>query len=258
MQAETHSQNGLINFRDFGGCPTASGRRVRRDRLYRSGQFANVPADAIARVLELDFQVIVDLRDVTERNTARSPWPATYEDRVLRHDRNLSGIPPHLALLGSDTLTPQAVARYYENLYAELPFDPLYRALFARAIGRLVNATGRVLIHCAVGKDRTGILCALVLSTLHVDREAILADFMRSSKAASLVGMKTTAFEWARKQYGREISEATVDALLDVEAAYLHATFERIERECGSVAGYLATSGISAEVTQRLHEGFLE
>jgi protein-tyrosine phosphatase len=248
----------LINFRDFGGCLTQSGRSVRRDRLYRSGHFADAAANSFSSVIQLDFEVIVDLRDLQERNTERSAWPATYADRVITHDRNPLGVAPHLGLLRGDMLTPDGVERYYGKLYAELPFDPSYRPLFARAIQRLATADGRVLIHCAVGKDRTGILCALVLSSLQVDREAIMADYMRSSKSAGLVEMKSKVFAWARKQHGHEISEPAVDALLDVRPCYLEAAFARIEDECGSVANYLAASGVAPQTTERLRECLLE
>jgi protein-tyrosine phosphatase len=249
-------QNELVNFRDFGGLPTESGRHVRPDRLYRSGQFFDLPAGALAFALQLDFEVIVDLRDAKERRSAPSPWPSNYQGRLLLHDSDPTGVPPHLALLGSDTLTPGGIVRYYESLYATLPFDPLYRELFARALLRLTDASGRVLIHCAVGKDRTGVLCALILSALGVARESIMADFLRSSKAPSLEGLKRRAFEWARQHHGQEITQSTVDALLDVEPAYLQAAFQQIERRCGSVAGYWQESGVSAAITAQLRDRF--
>jgi hypothetical protein len=130
----------------------------------------------------------------------RSPWPAAYTDRVLHHDNLVGAAPPHLALLGSERLTPQGVTGYYEALYTELPFDPDYRSVFARAIRQLAATQGRALIHCAVGKDRTGILCALLLSALQVPREAVMADFLRSSRAPSLVAMKSTVVAWTYRQ----------------------------------------------------------
>ena len=251
-------QDALVNFRDFGGWPTETGKRVRRDRLYRCGQFGDVPAAAFTWLIALDFQVIVDLRDVVERTRVRSPWPPDYTGRVLHHDNKVGAAPPHLALLGNERLTPQGVAGYYGALYTELPFDPDYRSVFARAIRQLAATPGRGLVHCAVGKDRTGILCALLLSALQVPQEAIMTDFLRSSKAPSLVAMKNTVVAWARKEYGREVSEETVQALLDVEPTYLQAALSRIEREYGSVAGYLAAGGVSHEVLERLRQNFLE
>lgn len=251
--------DGLINFRDFGGSPTESGSRVRQGFLFRCGQLADIPAAALESMLRLDFEVIIDLRDLKERRAAPSPWPATYAGRVLAHEGAALERAPHVvALMTAGGLGPEAIVRSYLGLYANLPFDPSYRLLFARAVQAVADTSGRTLIHCAAGKDRTGILSALILSSLGVPREAILADYLRSSRNAGLVAMRSKVATWSRKRHGYELTEETIDTLLDVRAEYLQAALDRIERECGSVAGYLTDCGLSAAVTERLRARLLE
>jgi protein tyrosine/serine phosphatase len=148
-------------------------------------------------------------------------------------------------LLKSGNLNEATVDECYLQLYRELPFDPVYRAIFAESIRRIAASSGRVLVHCTGGKDRTGILVALILHSLGASDDDILADYMRSSRALGLLAMKQEIMTEAKKRYGHELSPEGVDMLLDVKPAYLATALAAIEGECGSVGSYLAAAGVS-------------
>jgi protein-tyrosine phosphatase len=249
---------GLINFRDFGGYATASGARVREDRLYRCGHLAELNDHELEHVIGLDFALIADLRYPGERETERSPWPDGYVERIIAHEGERDAAAPHMALYEAGALGPEAIDQFYARFYGEMPFDPHYRPLFARTLRRLAHADGRALVHCAAGKDRTGIQVALILHVLGVPRETIVADYMRSSKAPGLVAMMPRIIKNFETRYGFRLTDAAADALLDVKPGYIETMFTAIEAQCGSLDAYLEAEGVDAVVRGRLGERLLE
>jgi protein-tyrosine phosphatase len=246
----------LINFRDFGGHPVPDGRRVRTDRLYRCGQFEGVGAPAVDRLLGMDFALIADLRYETEQRRHPSPWPDSYAGRILAHGEDRPTA-PHLTLLSRAGLDLEAVDRFYLDFYRSLPFDALYRPLFARVIAAIAAEQGRTLIHCAAGKDRTGLLCSLVLDTLGVERPAILADYLASARAPGLLALKPGIIASTAERHGHVLPEEVVDALIGVKTAYLDAAFAEIEAREGSVAAYLQASGVTQATQDALRARLL-
>ena len=249
---------GLINFRDFGGYDTASGARVRTDRLYRCGHLAELNDHELEHLIGLDFALIADLRYPGERETERSPWPEGYVERIIAHDGARNAAAPHMALYEAGALGPEAIDQFYGRFYKEMPFDRLYRPLFARTLRRLAEADGRALVHCAAGKDRTGIQVALILHVLGVPRETIVADYMRSSKAPGLVAMMPRIIKTFETRYGFQLTDAAADALLDVRAWYIETLFSAVEARCGSIEAYLDEEGVNGEVCARLKAELLE
>lgn len=248
----------LINFRDFGGHQAAGRATVRQDRLYRCGHLAHLGDDEIERLVGLDFAVIADLRYPGERANEPSPWPSGYAGRILAHEGERATDAPHLTMLREGSLTCDAVEGFYRSFYRALPFDPLYRPLFAATIRRIADTGGRLLVHCAAGKDRTGVLCALILEALGVAREAIRADYLRSANASGLTEMKPAIIEHSLRTYGHRVSAAAVDALIGVKPDYLDIAFTAIEQEAGSTTAYLMASGIDGATLERLRASLLE
>ena len=251
------SMKSLINFRDFGGLPTQNGQRVRFDRLYRCGQLSGVTETDLHRIIGLDFSVIADLRYLDEQQSHRSPWPAHYAPRIVSHGGNRETEAPHEALVREGRLNRQTVMAFYLELNRELPFDPLYRPVFSDAIQRLASHGGRLLVHCAAGKDRTGVLAALILHCLGVPREAIVSEYLLSSGQASLMTLVGSLQASAKRRHGRELPEDAVMMLLGVEAAYIEAAFASIESQCGSVEHYLAETGVDQSMIERLKDDLL-
>jgi protein-tyrosine phosphatase len=248
----------VINFRDVGGLATSSGAFVRPDQLYRSGHLADLSDQEVKQIMGLDFAMVVDLRYVGERKADPSPWPGHYWTRIVTHGSERRSDAPHFVLLKSGTLTGDAVEHCYKELYSEMPFDPLNRHLFATAIRRIADSDGRILVHCTAGKDRTGILIALILHSLGVSRDAIIGEYMLSSRSPDLLGIKAKIITRAKQLYGHELSAAAVDMLLDVRQEYLETAFLAIERQFGSVDDYLNDAGADADVRAKLRERLLD
>lgn len=249
---------GLANFRDFGGLPSGLGGTVRRGRLFRAAAPGHATPAELEHLLGLDFAVIADLRYAGERADEPSPWPADYADRLYSHDADASHEAPHMAPLRTGTLDAATSDRLYEQIYRSMPFDPFYGPLFARILKRLADTGGRALIHCSAGKDRTGMVAALILHALGVPREAIMADYMRSSRDPGLMAMAPPLVVGLRERNGSVITLELAERLLDVQPTYLDAFFDEIAQRSGSPDQYLDAIGIDDVVRKRLRAHLLE
>jgi protein-tyrosine phosphatase len=159
----------LYNFRDVGGYRTGDGHTVRWGRLYRSDSLAKLHGEDWERFLALGIRTVIDLRH---------PHEADARGRVPRHDgldyRNISVEHRPYDQAGlSPAVEP---ARFLADRYAELAMDGV--AEFRQVLAVIAaEGSAPVVIHCAAGKDRTGVLTALILSLLGVARADIIADY---------------------------------------------------------------------------------
>jgi protein-tyrosine phosphatase len=159
----------LHNFRDFGGYPAAAGRRVRWGRLYRSDSLGKLRGDDLARFSVLGLRTVIDLR---------YPWEADAGGRVPAG----FGLAYHSCSIEHRPYDQAAVAeavdpvRFLADRYAEVAADGA--AEISQALQVVAAAdSAPLVIHCASGKDRTGLVAALVLSLLGVGEDDIAADY---------------------------------------------------------------------------------
>jgi protein-tyrosine phosphatase len=155
---------GAVNFRDVGGLP-AGHARTRSGVLYRSGNLAHLETAGVDALRDLGVRRIIDLRDDDEVTYAPS--------RVEGLDLATTRVP---LFLGS-------VASFFEE---DMSLDDMYRALVEESADGIVQVVRGVigdqpvLVHCTVGKDRTGVTVALTLAAAGVDTDAVIADYSRT------------------------------------------------------------------------------
>ncbi|HEX6865789.1 MAG TPA: tyrosine-protein phosphatase, partial [Caulobacteraceae bacterium] len=151
---------GVENFRDFGGY-RAGDRALKRGLLYRSAHHGAATERDLEAIRDIGLSVIVDLRRPNERE--RDPcrrWQG-FAAAVIENDiGQVHDDPWHLFIANSD-LSEESFRRYMVDYYREAPFVERHVDLYARYFQALAKTEGPVLIHCAAGKDRTGILAAL-------------------------------------------------------------------------------------------------
>lgn len=202
---------GAGNTRDAGAYATLDGRFVKKGMIYRSGKLNRLSPTGAEAFRELGVATVIDF---CNRLTA---WP----------------------LFGGDTWSVQfasSVRGCPMSFEKGLPRDEFYvrgvkdnSDAFRRAFELLADADNYpVLYHCRAGTDRTGVMSALLLSLLHVDRESIIADF-RLSEEVNLPGRP--------------------DALLRL----LHEIDEN-----GGIEDYLESIGVTKQTQTRVRECLLE
>ncbi len=229
---------GVLNLRDFGDVATEDGRRVRPGLLFRSMSPQWMTSeDAAALRDELGLRVVIDLRGL---NFTSGPLV----DRAVRREpldffgglRSSDAGPP-----ASDE--PEVVVPWL--LRAARP-------QIAQAVELVASAGGPVLLHCHTGKDRTGIVAALLLGVLGVSDEEIVADFLRSARHfeamfAMLEEVDSSIPETATRMALEPPNEAGIRAAL----AYVHG-------ECGGFREYLLDAGVRESALDALAEAVLE
>jgi protein-tyrosine phosphatase len=229
---------GLANFRDLGGLPTYTGRFTQPGVLFRSD--APAVGDTPPPGAVWPPALVVDLRSADE---PIEPHPLRTRGTAIHRFMLLGAARPH-------TLRElRAAARFdLDGLYDEL----VIRAgrVLPEVLSLLVDAAGPALVHCAAGKDRTGVLVALLLRCAGVTREAVIADYVCTAGAMVDVRHRMLADDKEIQQLFDEFPEA-VGAPADAIASVLACT------EAGAgfgawLTGHGVTEGLSRLWTERL------
>jgi len=255
MSSRLHAFDALDNFRDYGGYDTAAGARMRPGRLFRSAHHASVTETDLDRLAALDFGVVVDLRRPVERRRQPSKRPAGFSGAVLESDLDEAGEAPHITFLKSADLTPESSRRFMTNTYRLLPFADAHLDLFSRYFRALGESDRPVLIHCAAGKDRTGMLAALTHHLLGVGHDDLMEDYLLTNVAVDLDGRAPAIAEQLKAFTGRTASHEAVVAFMGVEAGYMDAAITAMSERHGSVDGYLEQAlGVDHGLRDRIAE----
>ncbi|MBL8547795.1 MAG: tyrosine-protein phosphatase [Hyphomonadaceae bacterium] len=228
----------VLNFRDFGGWETTDGAKVTRGKLYRSAAFSDASDSDLKRLDDMSVRFLVDLRRPEERRHEPNRWPGE-SCRVFVNDEGAEGValPPHMVALLQSDLSPASTRAYMMSLYREIPFDPrlinLYRNWFAE-----MQEGGAGIIHCAAGKDRTGIGCALTLMALGVDEETVFADYEFTNQAVDLEKRMPKIQARMEERLARKLDPEALRPMLGVEVDYLRNALDAINERHGSAEAY--------------------
>lgn len=245
----------IDNFRDYGDYATAAGRRVRPGRLYRSAHHARASEADLARLGALEVCTLVDLRRPGERRHQPSRRPEGSACAIIESDHDDGGEAPHLEFLRTSDLTEASGRAFMHDAYRRIPYETPHLDLFARYFRALGEAEGPVLIHCAAGKDRTGLLAALTHHLLGVSRADMIEDYLLTNSAVDLERRAPQIAQQLHAMTGRTASHGAVVAFLGVEPDFLEVAFRTIEAEHGSLDGYLERAlGVDAALRDRITE----
>ena len=209
--------NSVVNFRDIGGFPTQQGTVVKTGHFFRSGELVNI-AQADQQKLVEDYQIkrIYDFRSAAE----------TQE----RPDDSIQGT----NYLHIDILPDEAMDMAYKEMVLSNSGRKGYQTFFENFLSYPQEA---ILFHCFAGKDRTGIGAALILSALGVEHSYILEDYLKTNEQRKTANEQIIAQYQANGTPPAEIQQ--LETLLYVKKEYLATALQAIEKEFGSVEGYL-------------------
>ena len=231
--------DGCVNFRDLGGYPTRSGRTLRWRTLFRSDALHALSDSDGRRVRdELGLTDIVDLRSSFElSNEGRGPLE---HEPIAFH---------HTPLFDGDPSRSESSARVAEMSLGEryLGMMRMAHAPITQTIRLLANAKGGAVYHCAAGKDRTGVISAIVLGALDVDDELIVADYALSGERIDEIIERVMNM----KGYADTLREMPADTLHAVPESMAEVV-AGIAAEWGSSADYLRAGGMSEAELERL------
>ncbi|MGB7341875.1 MAG: tyrosine-protein phosphatase [Phototrophicaceae bacterium] len=221
------------NFRDIGGYQTQSGQVVRWNRVYRSSALDRLSPKDQVKLTQLGIQTVCDVR--------------TQEEHFADPDNLPDGMQSISIAPSSDDNVLLAVIRllfqqgFLENLLADLYQRVMIQdnpQVFAAIFTRLAkDANLPMVIHCAAGKDRTGITIALLLALLGVPDETIIADYAFSNHYYDFFKHATRKNLAQLRIIG--LTESDFDYLLIADGMMLQDTLHQVRTQYGSIDNYL-------------------
>ena len=237
--------DGCFNFRDLGGYATTDGRRTRWRRLFRADGLSRLSDSDLTLFRELGIVTVIDLRTDLETDT-QGRFPLDADDVSYHHLPLTETLPGEEQ--APDWHLPAFVSERYLGMLTE------GTATLAAAVTLLAASEGRpAVFHCSVGKDRTGVLSALVLGFLGVPDEVIVADYALSRDAM----VRILADLKRRYPDSDEIVERYRPVILSAEPASMVGFLTGVRRLYGSFDSLAADLGITAEVAT-LRDALLE
>jgi protein-tyrosine phosphatase len=236
--------DGLLNVRDLGGHPTEDGGETTFDSVIRADSVRQLSDEGWEELVNYGVKTIVDLRADEEleadppaelpvevlhvplMETDRSDWPQVEEEL----DAAAKAAPD----------VPSATRDVY------LIFLEHFASNVAAAIRAVANAPeGGVVVHCAGGKDRTGLITALLLHLAGVGTEEIARDYALSEER-----LRTRHEKWIAEAESEEERERLV-RITQTPADSIKGVLEELERRYGSVEGYLRHGGLTNDELAR-------
>lgn len=241
--------HGPVNFRDLGGYRTSGGRAVRWGRLFRSDALRLDEHD-LAEFADLGIRTVYDLRSEAERRTVPNRLPSAHApvEVALPLVTVTDGASPLERLSYADGET------FLEQLYLHILESSA--ANFGRIVTGLAVADELpAVFHCAAGKDRTGLVAAVVLSVLGVAAGDVLDDYELTGRyrtnehvSASMARLESTA----------KVTPEMAAGILRAPRWALQSVLDQVGERYGSFDGYLTgPAGAARDIPGRLRDRLL-
>lgn len=228
----------IENLRDFGDY-AAGHRQMRKGVLYRSAHQAEASEDELEALKALGVKLIVDLRRPGERERNPSKRWKDFAAEVIENNHPEDGDDPWQTFMKNTEITSDSMRAYMLDYYDRAPHEPRHVDLYTRWFRRLGETEGATLVHCAAGKDRTGILCALTHHIAGVHHDDIIADYLLTNDEERFARRMPLFAAHVEELTGSRPSDEAMRTTMGVEAEYLDRAFEAMRRENGGLDGYL-------------------
>src|SRR5580704_3196935 len=244
--------DGAVNVRDLGELPTEDGQKTARARLLRADNLQDLSAADVRKLVrDIGVTTVVDLRS---SNELESEGPAPLDAVAgVRHAHH-----PVLPEVGSttDVVADALLARDRMDKF-RYPNDPVCGHYLGyledrpdQVVGALrsvAHAGGAAVVHCAAGKDRTGVVVALALTVAGVPAQAVVADYAATGERTEAIMARLRR----SRLYSRDVNSRPA-ALHRPRPGTMTAFLEQMEARYGGVVPWLTDHGFSADDLQVL------
>ena len=233
-----HAFEGLTNFRDFGGY-RAGDRRMAAGRFFRSANHALATDGDLARLRNMGIAAVVDLRRPQERERSPSRRWEGFAAQVIENDDHDEGAESWDRFMAAWDMEPESYQQFLLRYYADAPHLPRLIDLFTRYFDTLASSDGALVVHCAAGKDRTGLVVALTHMLAGVHHDDIVADYMLTNASGRFEQHGAAWRDAILQQFGRAPTLETMRVIMGVSPEFLERSLAVIEQRNGGVEGYL-------------------
>ncbi|MHB8105686.1 MAG: tyrosine-protein phosphatase [Dehalococcoidales bacterium] len=238
----------VTNFRDLGGYRTGNGKSMPWRRIFRSGEFARINRDDCRRITEeIKLAAILDLR--SEFEVKRQGIGLPIADGIKYY--NIAFIPD-----GGKTDAEEQRYKSFTNMgqfYLDITRDKGFGGRIVQALEVIAEPKNHPLVfHCAIGKDRTGILAAMLLSVLGVAEKDIIEDYSLSGpymEEILAVLRNDPKFVEGAQALPAYFWKAAPESMTEF--------LTTLCRDYGSISDYLKAMGAEKSLTKRLEKALL-
>jgi protein-tyrosine phosphatase len=235
--------DGCLNFRDLGGYAARDNRTLRWRQVFRSDALHLLSAADVESLRDvIGLQDVIDLRSSAE---LEADGRGRIGSTSLRFH--------HLPLFDAKVVSSEE-ARAGHSL-AERYF--LLAEFAKEAIGRVINALGQcegpAVYHCAAGKDRTGVISAVLLGVLDVEEDLIVADYVATQENLDAIVERLMS-----SQGYKNVLSALPPETLHADGETMISFLDRIRGSYGSMTDYARSAGVDDQTLERLRTRLLE
>jgi protein-tyrosine phosphatase len=239
------------NFRDLGGYRTQGGQIVAWQRLFRSGELRHITRRDIAKLKgEIRLNAVIDLRNSISDFLGVGPLS---ELRVKYFSVPLDIFPP---INSNEYERERALFWGFSNsgeVYSYRIRQPKFGQRVIEALQIIAEQDNLPLVfYCNAGKDRSGILAAIVLSVLGVADEDIIQDYTITAPY-----MKEFIERWNNDPLTADVNRKLPPYQLEASAESMALFLSTLKREYGSGRGYLEAQGADSSLVHRLENALL-
>lgn len=217
--------SGATNFRDLGGYRTQDGRSVRWRKVFRSDHLADLSAEDQRILADIGLTRSFDFRGIEERAGAAyalpgvRQYPLPIEPTVVQNLRAM--------LESGRAMRPADAVALMQQTYRAFVHDNTHR--FEELFAHLLESDAPSVFHCTAGKDRTGFAAALLLRALGVDQHTVMQDYL----------LTNDLYKRPRIAHS-DLPLDVLQVVWEVQAAFLQASLDLVERDYGGLDRYLA------------------
>lgn len=223
---------GCFNARDLGGLPMADGGTTKHGAFLRGDTLCELTEDGRRSLLEDGVRTIVDLRSADELEREPNPFENIEGVRYEHRPLNDPGVTSRISQIDD------ATERYRVML------DENGRRI-AAIMNVIATSPRAVLFHCFAGRDRTGIIAAILLRLAGVADEAIVADYAISDER-----LATRYDRWREKL--NDVQRTRLDQSIVEADATIRGTLDHLDEKYGGVEAYLLKHGLDPAAIGRL------
>ncbi len=255
VQPNWISLDGAANVRDLGGLPVVGGGSTRTGVLVRSDGLDGLTEADVTRLVDgVGIRHVVDLRSAGEREERGrgllGTRPVVYTELEVIDDAVLEQRRQERSAWLADGADPAlAMAEGY------VQFLELGASAFVSAFRRLVETPGGLpaVVHCSAGKDRTGVLVALLLGAAGVARDAVVADY------AATAGRMAAVIERLRSAGRFQQLAAELPAFVfAAEPATMAWLLDRLDERWGGASGWFEAHGVEPALLEQWRRRVVE
>jgi protein-tyrosine phosphatase len=239
--------DGILNVRDLGGHPTEDGRETKFRRIVRADNIRRLSDEGWRSLVDYGIRTVIDLR--TEEELDADP-PAELPVDVL-HVPFMDDDPMMFDEAEKVSVAAPDVATATRDVY--LIFIEGSHDKIVRVIEAVVDAPeGGVVVHCAGGKDRTGLTVAFLLRIAGVAIDEIAADYALSEER-----LRPRHEAWLAETTDEQELER-LKRIMQTPAPAMVGVLEELERRYGSIEGFLRAGGASPDIGERVRARLLD